>query len=91
MISGICDIQLGSAIVFWSPYLLGFAAVFWLIMHTMIVKFEEPQLRQTFGQPYVDYCMAVPRWIPRFTPYQSSEQGNVASAAEDSNERSRLL
>jgi len=30
-----------------------------------VMAYEEPTLRQTFGEEYEDYCRKVPRWIPR--------------------------
>jgi protein-S-isoprenylcysteine O-methyltransferase Ste14 len=43
-----------------------YAVVVFLVIHTFVVLVEEPGLRKRFGQPYEDYCRAVPRWIPRF-------------------------
>ena len=42
-----------------------YAIVAFLLCHTFVVFAEEPGLRRRFGQEYVDYCKAVPRWIPR--------------------------
>jgi len=35
------------------------------VAHRLVVHVEEPELRERFGQPYLDYCRAVPRWLPR--------------------------
>jgi protein-S-isoprenylcysteine O-methyltransferase Ste14 len=32
--------------------------------HMLIVFFEEPALRNTFGSEYEEYCRKVPRWMP---------------------------
>ena len=33
--------------------------------HWQVTKFEEPRLRNRFGESYEDFCRRVPRWIPR--------------------------
>jgi protein-S-isoprenylcysteine O-methyltransferase Ste14 len=45
-----------------------FALVAFISIHIFVVFAEEPGLRKRFGHEYEDYCFAVPRWIPRFTP-----------------------
>ena len=52
----------------------------WLIFFWMVIFFigynaytilkEEPQLEERFGSSYLNYTLAVPRWLPRITPYQ---------------------
>ena len=37
-----------------------------IAFHILIVRFEEPVLRNKFGKAYDDYRANVPRWIPRF-------------------------
>ncbi len=38
-----------------------------------IVQWEEWNLREKFGEPYVNYCKEVPRWVPRITGYRQGE------------------
>ncbi len=33
--------------------------------HWVVIRSEEPQLRERFGEQYDEYCDAVPRWLPR--------------------------
>ena len=56
---------LGQAILFRSWLLVGYALVFWLVVHTFVVFVEEPSLRSQFPGRYDDYLRRVPRWIPR--------------------------
>ena len=34
--------------------------------HTFVIAYEEPHLRKVFGEPYIEYCQNVRRWLPRF-------------------------
>ncbi len=48
-----------------SPSVLVLAAGMAVLAHTFVVLYEEPTLRKTFGQTYLDYCRRVRRWLPR--------------------------
>jgi protein-S-isoprenylcysteine O-methyltransferase Ste14 len=68
MYIGGVSMLLGGGLYLTSVAMAVFALVAFLIVHTFVVFAEEPGLRKRFGQEYEDYCKAVPRWIPRFTP-----------------------
>lgn len=36
------------------------------VVHLFVLFYEEPALKKSFGESYLDYCRRVPRWIPRF-------------------------
>ena len=55
----------GAAFIYESLSLLAYAFFFLLAMHLFVVWYEEPALRQAFGQEYDDYCRQVSRWWPR--------------------------
>jgi protein-S-isoprenylcysteine O-methyltransferase Ste14 len=55
----------GAAFFYESWPLLGYTGLFFLGMQ-LFVLYEEPTLRQTFGEPYETYCGRVGRWFPRF-------------------------
>ena len=58
-------LALASAALFYESLpLLGYAGVFLLATHLIVVWYEEPTLRQTFGQEYEAYCRQVRRWRP---------------------------
>jgi protein-S-isoprenylcysteine O-methyltransferase Ste14 len=59
----------GAGLFYESRPLLAYVAGFLTVMHLMIVFYEEPTLRNTFGAAYDDYCRRVGRWMPmaRFT------------------------
>jgi protein-S-isoprenylcysteine O-methyltransferase Ste14 len=45
--------------ILWMPVIVGITA------HLFVTLYEEPHLRKTFGAAYEQYCMSVPRWIPK--------------------------
>jgi len=53
-----------AALFFKSGPLLGYTTLFFLATHLFVVSYEEPTLRQTFGQDYEAYCGKVRRWLP---------------------------
>lgn len=55
----------GEALLFGSLGILLYAAAITLLAHIVVVRIEEPELRQRFGAEYAAYCRRVPRWLPR--------------------------
>jgi protein-S-isoprenylcysteine O-methyltransferase Ste14 len=65
MYVGVFCLIASRAVYFWS-----FAVVLYLVFvatcfQLFIVLYEEPHLREVFGEQYLEYCKNVPRWIPR--------------------------
>lgn len=56
---------LGQALFFASPALLLYAGLVALAFHVFVLLYEEPTLREAYGEEYEAYCRRVPRWIPR--------------------------
>jgi len=69
MYVGIELVLFSEALLFSSPKLLVYALLFGIGFHLFAVAYEEPTLRKKFGPSYQTYCQAVPRWIPRLTPW----------------------
>jgi protein-S-isoprenylcysteine O-methyltransferase Ste14 len=58
-------LALASAALFYESWpLLGYTGLFFLATHLIVVGYEEPTLRRTFGQEYEAYCRRVRRWWP---------------------------
>jgi len=64
-------IILGQAVLMGDWRLIVYGAVLWFFFHVFVVAYEEPTLEQTFGKEYEAFRTAVPRWIPRMTPWRS--------------------
>ena len=61
---------LGQALLLGNGALLEYGALVWLLFHLFVLAYEEPTLRGSFGPEYNEFCTAVPRWIPRITPWR---------------------
>jgi protein-S-isoprenylcysteine O-methyltransferase Ste14 len=55
----------GAALFYESGALGAYAAGFLVLTHLFVVLYEEPTLRQSFGDDYQTYCQQVRRWWPR--------------------------
>ena len=68
MITGVATILTGEAVLFGSWRLALWALTFIVFNHVYFLLVEEPGLERRFGESYLDYKRAVPRWIPRVRP-----------------------
>ena len=50
-----------------SPAIVLFVPAWLLLVHLLVILYEEPTLRRKFGRDYDMYCQRTPRWIPRLT------------------------
>ena len=71
MISGLCLVLLGEALLAASLPLLGLFAFGVIINAIYIPLSEEPGLARRFGDDYLDYKRNVPRWVPRLRPWRA--------------------
>jgi protein-S-isoprenylcysteine O-methyltransferase Ste14 len=70
MISGMILILFGEAAALRSTHHAVWAVVFLAVNLCYIPLVEEPQLERRFGDPYLEYCRHVRRFIPRLTPWR---------------------
>jgi protein-S-isoprenylcysteine O-methyltransferase Ste14 len=70
MISGVLSILLGEAALAASPPLLLWFATVFAVNAAYLPLVEEPGLRSRFGAEYDAYMANVPRWLPRFRPWE---------------------
>ncbi|HEV7389215.1 MAG TPA: isoprenylcysteine carboxylmethyltransferase family protein [Gemmatimonadaceae bacterium] len=71
MITGVLTMLIGESLLFGSPVLAFWTATFFLINVLYFFILEEPGLERRFGDEYRRYKSAVPRWIPRRTPWEN--------------------
>jgi protein-S-isoprenylcysteine O-methyltransferase Ste14 len=69
MISGVLTVQLAEALLSGAWPIAGWLLVFLAANALYFPLVEEKGLEARFGQPYLDYKAAVPRWIPRLHPW----------------------
>jgi len=62
---------LGQALLLGNASLLEYGSLVWVLFHLFVLFYEEPVLKADFGDEYRLFCAEVPRWIPRFTPWQN--------------------
>jgi protein-S-isoprenylcysteine O-methyltransferase Ste14 len=62
----------GQALLFGNWRLAAYAAFVWLGFHTFVTLYEEPTLKQSFGEAYENYCRHVGRWRPRVSPWDAN-------------------
>ena len=70
MISGVVLILIGETVLLGSLPLLGWCLLFVIANAVYIPLREERGLMERFGEAYLVYKRHVPRWIPRFTPWE---------------------
>ncbi len=59
----------GQSLLLGRPWLLTYAAAFWLVVATFVRVYEEPTLSARYGEQYAEYRRAVPAWWPRIRPW----------------------
>jgi len=74
MISAVLGMLLAETLFFASWRLLLWAAVFFVVNSAYFRLSEEPGLERRFGASYREYRYAVPRWLPRLTPYRGDRR-----------------
>lgn len=55
----------GQGLLFGSTAVLEYGLAVWVGFFALVVLYEEPTLRRSFGDEYAEYCTNVRRWIPR--------------------------
>lgn len=65
MALGVALFLMGSALFYESRAIFAFTALFLLVIHLLVVFYEEPTFRRMFGEDYEAYTRRVRRWWPR--------------------------
>jgi protein-S-isoprenylcysteine O-methyltransferase Ste14 len=64
----------GQALLLGQWGLLAYAGLFFAVVATFVVTYEEPTLQRKFGADYDAYRRAVPGWLPRRHPWQGERR-----------------
>ena len=72
MYVAVVALVLGQVLLFASPGLLAYLVVITLVTDAFVRTYEEPTLREAYGAEYDEFREAVPRWVPRVTPWKGS-------------------
>jgi len=70
MISGVVTMLAGEGIFLGSRVIATWGATFIALNQVYFMLFEEPGLERRFGAAYREYKSAVPRWVPKETPWK---------------------
>lgn len=70
MYVAVVALVLGRALLLSDWRLLACAAAVWLGFQAFVTMYEEPTLREMFGEDYEVYCRGVRRWWPRLSPWR---------------------
>ena len=65
MYFGVILVIFGWACVFTDGWLLIYALGVGIVIHLFVIGYEEPRLKELFGEEYEDYRRLVGRWVPR--------------------------
>lgn len=53
----------GEALLFEHLGLAAYVGAMWVYFEALVVGYEEPRLRERYGEDYEAYCETVPRWV----------------------------
>jgi len=70
--------MLGLALFCRSISILLFSAVLFLVLHGIVVLWEEPFLEKRYGDSYLQYKHSVNRWLPTFRHQPGGNPGRAA-------------
>jgi protein-S-isoprenylcysteine O-methyltransferase Ste14 len=72
MYFAVVAVIIGQGLIFGNVRVLGYGLLVWLCFHLFVLAYEEPISRATFGPEYESFRQAVPRWIPRLSPWRNA-------------------
>jgi protein-S-isoprenylcysteine O-methyltransferase Ste14 len=65
MYLAVTTVVLGEVLMTRSTALLGYWAMWFIAVNLFVIGYEEPALREQFGESYEEYTRSVGRWVPR--------------------------
>ena len=70
MYVGVLLLIAGQAVLFWSSALWAYVGYVAVGFHLFVLVYEEPTLREKYGEDYDEFCRNVRRWVPRLRPWR---------------------
>ena len=64
----VSSLVFGQGLLFGNVPVLEYGFVVSLAFFAFVLLYEEPALRRKFGKQYEEFCIRVPRWLPRIKP-----------------------
>lgn len=55
----------GLGLVLLSSLVLLYAALLWIVFHVLVVRIEEPAMRNRFPEEYAAHVGTTPHWLPQ--------------------------
>src|SRR6185436_15500312 len=80
MYVAVTSLIFGQGLLFGNVSILEYGLVVWLGFHIFVLVYEDPTLRDRFGDDYKAFCANVRRWWPRVKPWRGTE--NIAKQQE---------
>ena len=77
MYVAVVAVVLGQVLLFTSWGLFAYLVVITIAMDAFVRTYEEPTLRDTYGVAYDEFRAAVPRWLPRLTPWKGAATDGI--------------
>lgn len=65
MYLGVLTLVLGWSLLFVSPMLVLYLLLLIVSFHLRVIRYEEPRLREQYGDAWEAYRQLVPRWFPK--------------------------
>jgi protein-S-isoprenylcysteine O-methyltransferase Ste14 len=75
MYVAVLAVLVGQVLLFRDSWLVGYTVVIGIVVNAFVHGYEEPTLRDAYGPAYDEFCAAVPRWLPRLTPWPRPASG----------------
>ena len=72
MYIAVVSLILGQGFFFGSIDVIEYGVAVWVVFHLLVLIYEEPTLRRSYGHDYQEFCERVPRWIPRLRPWKGN-------------------
>jgi len=69
MYVGVIFVLFGEILLFESTALFIYSLTVLLIFHLFVILYEEPTLKDKFGESYEQYVDSVPRWFPSISSF----------------------